>query len=182
MNWRPDTKFYLCCPFVQVFPWFFLIHFDNLIRLLKQIRILYNIRILVFDPIRAKFTQEPSTGSLNVWNFQFNWADGTSLNLQNANLSFLSFEQEMIGKTSGWEKPLKTGEQFYCWHKFRLNKEFYNHAGTLYINEIILSFLDDLDRLGAKDYQPTEQDILRTRVKTTGIVEVHFSFKNLNFK
>ena len=27
----------------------------------------------------------------------------------------------------------------------------------------IYSFLDDLDRLGAKDYQPTEQDILRTR-------------------
>ena len=46
----------------------------------------------------------------------------------------------------------------------------------------LYSFLDDLDRLGAKDYQPTEQDILRTRVKTTGIVEVHFSFKNLNFK
>ena len=45
-----------------------------------------------------------------------------------------------------------------------------------------ISFLDDLDRLGAKEYQPTEQDILRTRVKTTGIVEVHFSFKNLNFK
>lgn len=47
---------------------------------------------------------------------------------------------------------------------------------------LVCSFLDDLDRLGAKDYQPTEQDILRTRVKTTGIVEVHFSFKNLNFK
>ncbi|KAG8263146.1 G-protein beta/gamma-subunit complex binding [Homalodisca vitripennis] len=47
---------------------------------------------------------------------------------------------------------------------------------------VIGRFLDDLDRLGAKDYQPTEQDILRTRVKTTGIVEVHFSFKNLNFK
>lgn len=46
----------------------------------------------------------------------------------------------------------------------------------------LFSFLDDLDRLGAKDYMPTEQDILRTRVKTTGIVEVHFHFKNLNFK
>lgn len=46
----------------------------------------------------------------------------------------------------------------------------------------VYSFLDDLDRLGKKDYMPTEQDILRTRVKTTGIVEVHFSFKNLNFK
>ena len=53
---------------------------------------------------------------------------------------------------------------------------------TKNIKSFLLSFLDDLDRLGAKDYQPTEQDILRTRVKTTGIVEVHFSFKNLNFK
>jgi hypothetical protein len=52
----------------------------------------------------------------------------------------------------------------------------------LFLSFLFLSFLDDLDRLGAKDYQPTEQDILRTRVKTTGIVEVHFSFKNLNFK
>jgi hypothetical protein len=47
---------------------------------------------------------------------------------------------------------------------------------------LVRSFLDDLDRLGKKDYMPTEQDILRTRVKTTGIVEVHFSFKCLNFK
>uniref|UniRef100_A0A1I8EHF8 Guanine nucleotide-binding protein G(O) subunit alpha n=1 Tax=Wuchereria bancrofti TaxID=6293 RepID=A0A1I8EHF8_WUCBA len=46
----------------------------------------------------------------------------------------------------------------------------------------LFSFLDDLDRLGQANYQPTEQDILRTRVKTTGIVEVHFTFKNLNFK
>ena len=48
-----------------------------------------------------------------------------------------------------------------------------------YFRPFLSSFLDDLDRLGGKEYQPTEQDILRTRVKTTGIVEVHFSFKNL---
>jgi hypothetical protein len=29
---------------------------------------------------------------------------------------------------------------------------------------------------------PTTQDILRTRVKTTGIVEINFSFKDLNFR
>jgi hypothetical protein len=57
--------------------------------------------------------------------------------------------------------------------------EYFN---AVLIKCFLFSFLDDLDRLGAKDYQPTEQDILRTRVKTTGIVEVHFSFKNLNFK
>lgn len=44
------------------------------------------------------------------------------------------------------------------------------------------SYLDSLDRIGAADYQPTEQDILRTRVKTTGIVETHFTFKNLHFR
>lgn len=46
----------------------------------------------------------------------------------------------------------------------------------------VLSYLDSLDRIGATDYQPTEQDILRTRVKTTGIVETHFTFKNLHFR
>lgn len=46
----------------------------------------------------------------------------------------------------------------------------------------IISYLDSLDRIGAADYQPTEQDILRTRVKTTGIVETHFTFKNLHFR
>lgn len=46
----------------------------------------------------------------------------------------------------------------------------------------VVSYLDSLDRIGASDYQPTEQDILRTRVKTTGIVETHFTFKNLHFR
>jgi guanine nucleotide-binding protein G(i) subunit alpha len=29
---------------------------------------------------------------------------------------------------------------------------------------------------------PTQQDVLRTRVKTTGIVETNFLYKNLNIK
>ena len=32
------------------------------------------------------------------------------------------------------------------------------------------------------DYIPSEQDVLRSRVKTTGIVETHFEFKDLHFK
>ena len=43
------------------------------------------------------------------------------------------------------------------------------------------SFLDSLARLGKKDYLPSEQDILRTRVKTTGIVEVRFAYKGFDF-
>ena len=32
------------------------------------------------------------------------------------------------------------------------------------------------------DYVPTQDDVLRTRVKTTGIVETHFTYKDLHFK
>jgi len=58
----------------------------------------------------------------------------------------------------------------------------FGRANEYQLNDSAKYFLDSLDRLGSTDYTPTEQDILRTRVKTTGIVEVHFSFKNLNFK
>lgn len=44
------------------------------------------------------------------------------------------------------------------------------------------SYLNDLDRIAQSDYIPTQQDVLRTRVKTTGIVETHFTFKDLHFK
>uniref|UniRef100_A0A914RLE5 Uncharacterized protein n=1 Tax=Parascaris equorum TaxID=6256 RepID=A0A914RLE5_PAREQ len=42
-------------------------------------------------------------------------------------------------------------------------------------------FLDNLSRLSAPNYLPTEQDLLRTRVKTTGITEVLFELKGLTF-
>lgn len=44
------------------------------------------------------------------------------------------------------------------------------------------SYLNDLERIARADYIPTQQDVLRTRVKTTGIVETHFTFKDLHFK
>lgn len=45
-----------------------------------------------------------------------------------------------------------------------------------------LSYLSDLERLVTPGYVPTEQDVLRSRVKTTGIIETQFSFKDLNFR
>ncbi|KPP80220.1 hypothetical protein Z043_100142 [Scleropages formosus] len=43
-------------------------------------------------------------------------------------------------------------------------------------------YLNDLERLVQPGYVPTEQDVLRSRVKTTGIIETQFSFKDLNFR
>uniref|UniRef100_A0A9J7Y2D9 Guanine nucleotide-binding protein G(i) subunit alpha-1 n=1 Tax=Cyprinus carpio carpio TaxID=630221 RepID=A0A9J7Y2D9_CYPCA len=50
------------------------------------------------------------------------------------------------------------------------------------LNDSAAYYLNDLDRISQATYVPTQQDVLRTRVKTTGIVETHFTFKDLHFK
>lgn len=37
-----------------------------------------------------------------------------------------------------------------------------------------ISYFNALDRMAAPNYTPTDQDILRSRVKTTGITETTF--------
>lgn len=55
------------------------------------------------------------------------------------------------------------------------------HATCSY-RVVFFSYLSDLERLVTPGYVPTEQDVLRSRVKTTGIIETQFSFKDLNFR
>lgn len=50
------------------------------------------------------------------------------------------------------------------------------------LNDSAAYYLNDLERISDSGYVPTQQDVLRTRVKTTGIVETHFTFKKLHFK
>ncbi|KAI7811958.1 guanine nucleotide binding protein (G protein), alpha inhibiting activity polypeptide a [Triplophysa rosa] len=50
------------------------------------------------------------------------------------------------------------------------------------LNDSASYFLNDLERVSNPSYIPNQQDVLRTRVKTTGIVETHFTFKDLHFK
>lgn len=42
--------------------------------------------------------------------------------------------------------------------------------------------MSDLRRLAAPDYLPTEQDILRVRVPTTGIIEYPFDLEQIIFR
>ena len=58
----------------------------------------------------------------------------------------------------------------------------FKRAREYQLNDSAPYYLNELDRLGNPNYVPTQQDVLRTRVKTTGIVETHFTFKGLHFK
>lgn len=50
------------------------------------------------------------------------------------------------------------------------------------LNDSAGYFLNSLRRISAPNYIPSQQDVLRTRVKTTGIIESKFRYKGLLFK
>jgi len=60
-------------------------------------------------------------------------------------------------------------------------KECYSRSREYQLNDSAAYYLDALERLCDTSYIPTEQDVLRTRVKTTGIIETKFEYKNLFF-
>ncbi|PIO77472.1 g-protein alpha subunit [Teladorsagia circumcincta] len=51
-----------------------------------------------------------------------------------------------------------------------------------HLHESTRFFLDSVDRISNVNYKPTDQDILLTRIKTTGIVEVSFMIKKVHFR
>lgn len=45
-----------------------------------------------------------------------------------------------------------------------------------------ISFFESLDRIGQAKYVPNEQDVLRARLKTTGITEIQFQLGRLSIQ
>lgn len=69
-----------------------------------------------------------------------------------------------------------------CWNDPAC-RETYNRRGMKYqLNDAADYFFENIDRFKMPDYQPTEQDILRTRVRTTGIEEAEFTITDFHFK
>ena len=44
------------------------------------------------------------------------------------------------------------------------------------------SYLSDLDRIADSNYLPTQQDVLRVRIPTTGIIEYPFDLQSIIFR
>lgn len=58
----------------------------------------------------------------------------------------------------------------------------FSRAREYQLNDSAAYYLNSLDKISLPNYVPSQQDVLRTRVKTTGIVETQFEFKGLRFK
>lgn len=51
-----------------------------------------------------------------------------------------------------------------------------------FYNSLMFSFFENIDRICKPDYVPTNQDILRSRVPTSGVVKLVFELKDIQFK
>ena len=50
------------------------------------------------------------------------------------------------------------------------------------LNDSAKYYFDAVDRISSPDYSPTDQDVLRSRVKTTGITETKFQVGDLVYR
>lgn len=61
-------------------------------------------------------------------------------------------------------------------------REAFARSAEFQLNDCAAYYFDHIERIAKPDYLPTEQDLLRSRAKTTGIIELCFTMQNVNFK
>ncbi|XP_065567169.1 G protein alpha q subunit-like [Artemia franciscana] len=61
-------------------------------------------------------------------------------------------------------------------------QECYDRRREYQLTDSAKYYLSDLDRISSPDFLPTEQDILRARVPTTGIIEYPFDLDSIIFR
>lgn len=61
-------------------------------------------------------------------------------------------------------------------------KECYNRRSEFHLNDSAKYYLDEIERIASPGYLPTEQDILRARIPTTGITEYTFTMEKVVFR
>ncbi len=61
-------------------------------------------------------------------------------------------------------------------------KEAVSRSREFQLNDSAVYYFNSIDRMAAPNYLPTDQDILRSRVKTTGITETTFKVGELTYK
>jgi guanine nucleotide-binding protein G(i) subunit alpha len=61
-------------------------------------------------------------------------------------------------------------------------KEAVSRSREFQLNDSAIYYFNSIERMSAPSYLPTDQDILRSRVKTTGITETTFKVGDLTYK
>ena len=68
------------------------------------------------------------------------------------------------------------------WNNSKTIKAAYSRRNEFQLIDSTEYFMASLDRICSKDFEPTDQDVLRTRVQTTGVVRIEFDFNATKFE
>ena len=74
--------------------------------------------------------------------------------------------------------PVTVSALKYLWTSPCIQKA-YERRNEFQLTDSAAYFLGDLDRLCVHEYEPTDDDVLRSRVQTLGIVKIEFTFRHL---
>lgn len=61
-------------------------------------------------------------------------------------------------------------------------QECFRRSNEYQLNDSASYFFSEIERISMPNYCPTEQDVLRARVRTTGIIETSFTYKDLVYR
>ncbi|CAJ0950258.1 unnamed protein product, partial [Mesorhabditis belari] len=150
---------------------------------LKQMRILHN----------NGFTEEElEQQKIVVYNNTVNAMGSLLKAMQNYQRPFSNKEREKDARVvlevikSGRESEPFTSDVAVAlrnlWGDENVKNAYEEKRLEYHLHESSKFFFDSIDRISNPSYRPTEQDVLLTRIKTTGIVEVEFVIKKVHFR
>jgi len=93
------------------------------------------------------------------------------------------FAEHFVGlNLKGAEFTPKQGEEVKkLWQDEAIQKTFLR-ANELQLPDVATFLFDNIERLSSASYIPDQNDCLRCRARTTGIIETKFTLSNLEFK
>ena len=86
------------------------------------------------------------------------------------------------GQIEGEVLPRDVGDAIRGLWKDGGIKEAVSRSREFQLNDSAVYYFNSIDRMSSLGYMPTDQDILRSRVKTTGITETTFKVGELTYK
>jgi len=70
----------------------------------------------------------------------------------------------------------------HLWQDAGIQKVYEQRDKTFQLNDSANYFFDNIDRFMSPSYIPTQADVLRARVRSTGIEEAEFKFEDISFR
>eukprot|EP00457_Paulinella_chromatophora_P006877 gb/GEZN01006897.1/.p1 GENE.gb/GEZN01006897.1/~~gb/GEZN01006897.1/.p1 ORF type:complete len:360 (+),score=40.68 gb/GEZN01006897.1/:204-1283(+) len=147
----------------------------------KQFQLIYDKGFSEFEKLsylhvlRRNIVQSMQTLIMGVAKFNMQWTSPQSKKWADF---FMDVDPLSI---SFWAPDLVTGV-LYLWQQEPSIQEAYKRRSYLQLLDSAEYFFQNVVRIGAENYTPTEEDMVRARLRTSGIVEKTITIETVDFR